>query len=787
LSWRFCIYGSLVPLDYRPIPASEAWSRFENIRYLNLGIASRADWVANILLFIPLAYLWLGVIWPRDVVARLVSSVAVFAGAAALSVAIEFTQIFFPPRTVSINDIAAETLGAIIGVVLWGVSGQRLWAWVSEWRTTQGAIALSGKLLYLYLFGLFVYNLLPLDLTISPVEIFHKWNEGRVILVPFTFKQQALVQIAYELLTDVLIWVPVVYLWRNAKAGRSPAQAWRWVLCAAVLLEFLQLFVYSRISDVTDVITAALGAVIGNVLVSLPPASAPHAIGAVRRPASSWVGVWLPLFMGWLGLIAVVFWYPFDVRIERAFIAERMQFLNRVPFQIYYYGTEFRAVTELLHKILFFAPGGALLAYGVCRVPSLSWRGTAGIAAVVFIAVVALFVELGQVILPGKHPDLTDWILEAAGGWIGYFGLRYVLERREGDSIPGSLHTGNYLKDKRDGDALRGSGATDMRPASGQASTGKTWRRSLSASIVGALLGVAALAVLFLAIRNFPGTPYNVRKVLGGEYPFLGPLALSATLWLTLAVPAWWGRRASTNARVALLLYAFLLGVAVISWFMLSAVVPSASIEKIVGSPILGWPNSLETALRFVALHSALGMQLSGAALAVAVFFNPRALGKFVIWAILAIVASPVLHAVIVTHAATDNLTELMRNGGQFPSTTYMALALILSAAAGSLLSLSLARKRHFVFTAVFVIAAGIGSFLLLGVATESSIIKYGKIFSALQFALSANRESYLPEDMILLRYCVAYAGFAGVTAMCQYAQWRALVSAPKDERSHKV
>src|ERR1700704_655940 len=61
----FVIYGSLVPLDFHPHPLREAWEAFQHIRYLELGIGSRADWVANILLFVPLAYFWLGVLWPN--------------------------------------------------------------------------------------------------------------------------------------------------------------------------------------------------------------------------------------------------------------------------------------------------------------------------------------------------------------------------------------------------------------------------------------------------------------------------------------------------------------------------------------------------------------------------------------------------------------------------------------------------------------------------------------------------------------------------------------------------
>jgi len=32
----------------------------------------------------------------------------------------------------------------------------------------------------------------------------------------------------------------------------------------------------------------------------------------------------------------------------------------------------------------------------------------------------ALGIELGQVLLPGKYPDTTDWFLESVGGLLGY-------------------------------------------------------------------------------------------------------------------------------------------------------------------------------------------------------------------------------------------------------------------------------------------------------------------------------------------------------------------------------
>src|SRR5687767_4512745 len=54
------VYGSLVPFHYRALEWTDAVARLRSLPLLDLGAAQRADWVANILLFVPLAFLWCG-------------------------------------------------------------------------------------------------------------------------------------------------------------------------------------------------------------------------------------------------------------------------------------------------------------------------------------------------------------------------------------------------------------------------------------------------------------------------------------------------------------------------------------------------------------------------------------------------------------------------------------------------------------------------------------------------------------------------------------------------------
>lgn len=436
----FAVYGSLVPLDYRPMPLDQAVDRFRGIRFLNLGIGSRADWVANLLLFVPLGFLWVGWLWPRFWAGRVLVSLLVWVFAVALCVGIEFTQLFFPPRTVSQNDILAESVGALVGIGLWWWFGPALWAWVQRWREVRGVTSVAEYLLLAYLAGMFFYNLLPLDLTISPVEMYHKWKSGSVNFIPFGFPYESPAMFVYGIATDVILWVPVSALWVIA-GRRTPVQAFWWTFGALFLLEILQFFVYSRVSDMTDLITGAMGAGIGVIIgkslrprlalrseslldydqVGVVPASTSH---SSRRNLFPWILLGL---VGWIGVLCVVFWFPFEFEVNRVFLRARFPSLVQVPFKAYYYGTEFRAVTEVLHKLLFFAPLGGVLALGRLQISRFSpLRHLYQLLVLVLILGVPMLIELGQVALPDKNPDSTDWVLEVIGAGAGYLLVIHV-------------------------------------------------------------------------------------------------------------------------------------------------------------------------------------------------------------------------------------------------------------------------------------------------------------------------------------------------------------------------
>jgi len=621
----FVVYGSLVPLKFHALPWGEAVARFGAIPFLNLGIGSRADWVANLLLFIPLTYLWMGVLTAGGGALRnLVATLALIPVATALSVGIEFTQLLFPPRTVSQNDIFAETLGGVIGVLAWWPTGRRFTEWLQAWWHTHSRATLAERFAWAYLAGIVIYNVLPLDLTISLVEIFHKWRGGMVVLIPFGDLPHDPAKAVYEIATDALIWTPLALLWR-LDGSRSAWRAWGMTLAAATGLEFAQLFVFSRVSDVTDILTASLGGALGSVLGGRLARREAHDDKPIQ-----W-GAWTPLALaaGWMAVLLFVFWFPFDFRADGAFVKSRLDFVQRVPFEVYYFGTEFRAITEVLRKTLFFAPLGGLLAWGVARQP-WRWRGPLfAVAMLVLIGMPAL-IELGQVMLPEKIADTTDWFLAWMGGLAGYAVVR------------------RYLRAPRHVAAPRASSRTDTQTVAVRPRGRMHWHAPV-------LLG--GMSVLFWGAAHAPFMPYNVRELLRQDSAWLSALLLALSCYWLAVWPVWLARRnVSGFARLALLPLGLLIYGAV-AFMLLDAAVPDESLFDLAGSPVLHWPGQWELGLRWTALALIPGALIYLAAQTVR-RWRGRRLGALHYWAALPMLG--LAYWGVVVQADTDNLVELM-------------------------------------------------------------------------------------------------------------------------------
>ena len=737
----FVVYGSLVPLEFRPLPWDTAVARFGAMPFLELGIGSRADWMANLLLFIPLTFVWMGVLAVSGTfLRRVAATLAVIPVATALSLGIEFVQLFFPQRTVSQNDVFAETLGGVLGVALWWAAGARFTVWLGGWREEHSRDALAERVAWTYFAGVLVYNVLPLDLTISAVEIFHKWQDGRVSLIPFARLPADPFYAVYEIATDALLWTPLALLWR-LDGKRGPWRAWGMTLATAATLEVLQLFVFSRVSDLTDLFTAAVGAALGTTIASrLRSRRAPHENATVDRFPSSAMRRWTPFALSalWTAALAVVFWFPFDFRTDGAFVRSRLDFVLRVPFEVYYFGTEYRAITEVLRKTLFFAPLGALLAWGVAVQP---WRLRAPlfVLALLLLAVTPAVIELGQVMLPHKIADSTDWLLAWLGGLAGY-----ALARR-------------FARAPRV--------VAPPRTPPGEVARAPSARQPIVWHFV---LSVGGLALVLWTLGQVGFVPYNVRELLRHDSPVRAALLLAVACYWIAVWPLWLARR-RISARARLLQLPFGLFVyGLVVFLLLRLAVPDESLHDLVGSPILGWGGQWETGARWIALAAVPGTMLYLAAQSVR-RWRGRTLGAIHFWAALPVLA--VAYWAVVHRAATDNLVELIATPRPLAFAALCGALWLLFSAAALLASPPSAATRYGRLVAAALSLPLAASLVHVGLADE--IDKYGQRFSALQFLLSADRQNYAAPAYIWLRYAGVHLLVIAGLAFIQWPHFR--------------
>lgn len=412
----FVIYGSLVPLDYHPKPFASAWDEFLHIPYLQLGIASRADWVANIVLYIPLSLLVFASVTRNGEAAflRMAKALVIFAVCLLLAIGVEFSQLYFPARTVSKNDIIAETIGIIIGVTLWGAGSRRLTTLWQEIKS-RGPAAMRAGLVF-YALAYLAASLFPYDFVVSFAELSARLAKGRDSFFISSGYCAAILpcmtKFALEFMAVIPLGILIGEMLKNSRRSASGIAMTSGVILG-LIIEGVQIFLGSGVAQGVSVLIRAMGMSAGAFLFS----NISHGTLGYLKPHARPIIIIMAL--PYLGVLAMLIGWFHNQTMSMEEGLNRLNTVHFLPFYYHYYSTEQAALISLLQTTAVYAPIGLGYWGWLLGMRHGIYAGSAIIAGILG-GLVSFTVEASKLFLSGEHPDPTNILIAIMASALTY-------------------------------------------------------------------------------------------------------------------------------------------------------------------------------------------------------------------------------------------------------------------------------------------------------------------------------------------------------------------------------
>lgn len=396
------IYSSVVigPLGFHFVPQDPAavWDKFLATPFFDNGSDQRPDWIANLLLMVPFGVLAAGTFGGgQNLNARVAGGAFALLVGFGFVLAVKYAQLFFPPRTVSLNYIIAQVIGVTTGVALFHPMrsmARRIAA------TTNEAMRLR-LLLDVAIVAFIAFALFPYDIALSAQDFVHRFAALPTALLslpgagrPFGLK------IALTIAT-VASAMPLGM--RLTLQAERPNLAQLAATGAALLLVLFgaTLFVLSAKVSIVTFALRLLGVVMGAVLLRW---LSTQDIPDLRYR----LGHTLPL----LAPVYVVLLVYANGLLTRGWLTPEQALANLDPRGLLplwhdYIVSKAHALQSNVVHVVMYAPIGVMvwLRHGGSRRSALS-AGT-------FAFLLSLFMEVGRWMKPGLQPDFNDVVLGA--------------------------------------------------------------------------------------------------------------------------------------------------------------------------------------------------------------------------------------------------------------------------------------------------------------------------------------------------------------------------------------
>jgi VanZ family protein len=430
----FAAYASLVPFNLRPRPMAEAVVALDRLLSWEvlLGLRfSRTDLLANILLFVPVGFCLTGALrlhrtawWSGPVATVVVAAIVV-----PVSLAIEFAQVFTADRIASPGDVAAQVLGAGIGLVVWEAAGPEVHTWLRAAHAAHTRAMRVERLLTAYAVLWAITNLAPFDMSIDIGDLAKRWRSGGIVVSLWASRPQPGVRQVWDAATALVTAIPLGVLaavgWMRPGSRRGAIAALRLATLPIVGIEIAQVVIRSHTADTRDALLGVVGAGVGILIAASSSGTA--------TPSSPAAGVTRWARWALLGCVVAsgaYHWMPFDFTTDRATAASQVRRISLVPFAGYRSGSDLKALDQVLVKVGLGLAMGLAAGLSVRRPSAVADRRLTAVMVLAAAAGVLGLIELGQVFLPSRTPDPSDVLVGTLGAWVGWRLAWWVLPFR---------------------------------------------------------------------------------------------------------------------------------------------------------------------------------------------------------------------------------------------------------------------------------------------------------------------------------------------------------------------
>ena len=385
---------------------AEALRLFLATPYVEHGSDQRADWIGNLMMLVPFGFIVAGALWPRRVLLRIPAAIAAMALCIWVILAIKYLQLFFPPRTVTLNYIIAQTVGAAIGCCGWAAWHVRMNRLAAR-RDLVGAFVLA---LSLYSGALILFTLMPLDFALDSDDLAAMLRRvpSTVWAIPGTGRPPQVRAVLVFMAGAAFIPVGMLLTFTR----RGVYRVTRGLPAVTILGLLLTTGVYALSSLVISAFPVApsilyrtLGIVIGAAALRWLVRQPPDALRLWLRRAAPFLAV--PYLVGVLVVNQLIsrYWMSWHQVVQQAYP------LGLLPLFDYYIVTKAEAAKNIVGHVALYLPVGVLfwMRYGQGAV------GRAGVVA----GLLSLCVEVARYFRPGLEGDFNAVVVAGLAAMMG--------------------------------------------------------------------------------------------------------------------------------------------------------------------------------------------------------------------------------------------------------------------------------------------------------------------------------------------------------------------------------